>query len=144
MDAKSREHLEQLPQDEKDELCILVEGIENQDYERAMKTIQDSQEPIPEGYNFSHYVVRRVGNGQTTSNPKGAIQAINEGLDGHRLEVTALLKNPQYGFPDDRENLERSILYVNSHKGALFLDGEEISGKVDSTKVLDVIMSYQK
>jgi|GEM_PF-5470111 hypothetical protein len=144
MDAKTQEHFDQLPEENKKELYSLVDMIEKQDHDNAMKVVQDSKIPLTEGYTFSHYVIKGVGNQESTPNYESALKAIAERLDNYRMEVTAILKNPKYSFPDDRMCLERSILYINTEKNTFFLEGQEIHGIIDGNKLVEIIKSYKK
>ena len=120
-------------------------SIESVNHERAMEAVRAAQEPIPEGYNFLHYCIDGAGRHRNTPDPDEIIDSINRlRLDSTRLEVSALLKNPEFNPSDDEGYLRRSILYINPAKEAQFLDGQEVSGKIDTDKLVEVIRSYQE
>jgi hypothetical protein len=143
INEKDKKYLENLSPKEKDELFDIVSMIENQDHDGAMKTIDASKNKIADEYKFSHFTIKSAGSQTNTPDPTEAMKKIIEKSDGYRLEVTAVLKNPKYSFPDEKEYSEKSILYVNASKEAKFLEGKEISEKIDK-KLSDILNSYAK
>lgn len=140
-------HLNKLSSNEKDELFSLVESIENDEHKWALEVIENSPLEIPDGYKFLHYCVKTVGKQETTSLPERLFMYLKENENSPRFEVLAIFKNPSFYFPDNREFITKSVLYVNNIKSSAYLNGKKIDSEMDEGKFIedffDAIYSVQ-
>jgi len=120
---------------------------EEQEHKKSMELVNSADEPIPEGYSFSHYIINVGirGTGATTSNPDDVMGALERILAREKdsessIEILALFKHPDYRITDTRAFKRRSVLYQN--KGEIYLDGERVEDIHDKSQLSEVLNSY--
>jgi len=129
-------NLENLPYSERKEILDWADAFEEWQYDKAISIVDKTSGTLPEGYSFSHYVIRGAGSQVNIDSIEGAIRAIQEETNGSRLEITAIYKSP------NREFIEKSILYLNLQRGAAYLDGKPTDSKIDVQTLMNSMLAH--